>query len=219
MINYVYNIIIVYMLMGTTERRERQKQNMKDLILKTAMRLFLHEGFEKVTIRRIAEEIEYSPATIYLYFADKDEILFALHEQGFEELHKRQQMVLSLADPLERLRRHGHVYITFALEQPEYYDLMFIMMGPVRKLKDDEEWTAGRRSYELLRKNVEECIEAGHLPQGDLDVATFSLWSLVHGIVSLIIRGRCTMFPQEHLASIAGGALEYSMSKIQKGQR
>jgi len=204
--------------MGTIERREREKRNMKGLILRTAKKLFLQEGFEKVTLRRVAEEIEYSPATIYLYFTDKDEILFALHEQGFEELHKRQQEVLSIKDPLERLRRHGQVYITFALEQPEYYDLMFIMRGPIRKFKEDEEWTAGRRSYELLRKNVEESIEAGYLPQGDLDVAAFSVWSLVHGIVSLIIRGRCSMFPQEKLAAIAGGALEYSMNKIRKGQ-
>lgn len=204
--------------MGSIERREREKRNMKDLILKTAMRLFLEEGFEKVTIRRIAEEIEYSPATIYLYFVDKDEILFALHEQGFEELHKRQQTVLSVKDPLERLRRHGQVYVAFALDQSEYYDLMFIMRSPVRKFREGEEWTAGRRSYELLRKNVGECIESGYLPQGDLDVAAFSIWSLVHGIVSLIIRGRCSMFPQGQLAAIAGGALEYSMNKIRKGQ-
>ncbi|HET6514957.1 MAG TPA: TetR-like C-terminal domain-containing protein, partial [Thermodesulfovibrionales bacterium] len=81
------------------------------------------------------------------------------------------------------------------------------------------EWTAGRRSYELLRKNVEDCIAAGCLPAGELDVAAFSVWSLVHGIVSLIIRGRCSMFPQKHLAAIAGGALEYSISKLRKGQR
>lgn len=202
--------------MGTLDRREREKRSMKARILKTAMRLFLKEGFEKVTIRRIAGEIEYSPATIYLYFTDKDEILFALHEQGFEELYARQQAVLSIKDPMERLRRHGHVYITFALEQPEYYDLMFIMRSPVRKFKESEEWTAGRRSYEFLRKNVEECIAAGYLPQGQPEVATFSVWSLAHGIVSLIIRGRCGMFPQEQLSAIAAGALEYSMRGARK---
>jgi len=187
---------------------------MRGLILKTAMRLFLKEGFEKVTIRRIADEIEYSPATIYLYFTNKDAILFALHEQGFEELHKRQQAVFSIRNPFVRLKRHGRVYIAFALEQPEYYDLMFIMRSPARKFMEDEEWTAGRRSYEHLRKNVEDCIAAGYLPRGNLDVAAFSVWSLVHGIVSLIIRGRCGMFPQEKLKAIAEGALEYSMSRV-----
>ena len=204
--------------MGTTERRIREKRNMQDIILKTAMKLFLKKGFEKVTIRRIADAIEYSPATIYLYFTGKDEILFALHEQGFEELHKLQQAVLSIKDPVERLRRLGRVYITFALEKPEYYDLMFIMRRPIRKFMEDAEWTAGRRSYEILKKTVEDCIEAEYLPEGNLDIVTFSVWSLVHGIVSLIIRGRCSMFPQEKLASIAEGALEYSISRIRKGQ-
>lgn len=203
--------------MGTVERREREKRKMRDQILKAAMKLFLKEGFEKVTIRRIAEDIEYSPATIYLYFKDKNEILYALHEQGFEELHRQQQAVLSIRDPLDRLKRHGLVYITFALEKPEYYDLMFIMRGPARKFIG-EEWTPGRRSYELLRKNIEDCITAGYLPGGNLDVAAFSVWSLVHGIVSLIIRGRCSMFPQDKLKAIAEGALEYSMSKIRRGQ-
>lgn len=205
--------------MGTAERREREKKKMRDQILNAAMKLFLKEGFEKVTIRRIAEVIEYSPATIYLYFKDKNEILYALHEQGFEELHKRQQAVLSIRDPLGRLKSHGLVYVSFALEKPEYYDLMFIMKGPARKSKSvEEEWVAGRRSYELLRRNVEDCIAAGYLPGGNLDVAAFSVWSLVHGIVSLIIRRRCSMFPQEKLKAIAEGALEYSMSRIRKGQ-
>jgi len=203
--------------MGTVERREREKKKMRDKILNAAMKLFLKEGFEKVTIRRIAEDIEYSPATIYLYFKDKNEILYALHEQGFEELQRRQKAVLSIKDPVDRLKRHGSTYISFALEKPEYYDLMFIMRGPARKFTE-EEWTAGRRSYELLRKNVEDCISAGYLPGGNLDVATFSVWSLVHGVVSLIIRGRCSMFPQEKLKAIAQGALEYSMSRIRKGQ-
>ncbi|HXX80524.1 MAG TPA: TetR/AcrR family transcriptional regulator [Thermodesulfovibrionales bacterium] len=190
---------------------------MRDQILQAAMKLFLSEGFEKVTMRRIAKEIEYSPATIYLYFKDKNEILYTLHEQGFEELHKRQQAMLSIGDPLDRLKGHGFVYISFALEKPEYYDLMFIMRGPARKFME-EEWTEGRKSYEFLRRNVEECIAAGYLPEGNLDVAAFSVWSLVHGIVSLIIRGRCSMFPQEKMKAIAEGALEYSMSKVRKGQ-
>jgi len=205
--------------MGTMERRDREKRKMREQILKSAMKLFLREGFEKVTIRRIAEEIEYSPATIYLYFKDKNEILYELHEQGFEELHKRQQEMFAVKDPLDRLRRHGLAYIAFALEKPEYYDLMFIMRGPARKFKKGEEWKAGRRSYELLRTNIEDCIAAGYLPGGNLDVAAFSIWSLVHGIVSLIIRERCSMFPQEKLKAIAEGALEYSIGKIRGAQR
>ena len=177
--------------MGTNERKEREKMEMKDLVLQTALELFLAEGFPNVSMRRIAEKIEYSPGTIYLYFKDKAEILHALHNLGFEQLYKRQQTVSSIKDPLERLKKQGKVYVQFAQENPHYYDLMFIMRGPVRNLKGPEEWDMGRRAYEFLRENVHECLEAGYFGNRDLDVVTFAMWAFVHGIASLFVRERC----------------------------
>ncbi len=200
--------------MGITERRELEKEKMRKLILETAMKLFLDEGFENITIRHIADKIEYSPATIYLYFKDKDEILYALHREGFEELYRRQQTTLTIKDPLKRLRRQGEVYVSFALDNPEYYDLMFIMRGPVKKIREMKEWDIGMRSYEFLRKNVEECMEAGLLPRANVDVAAFSMWSQVHGIASLIIRDRCMMFPEEQMNHIVEGALDFMLASI-----
>lgn len=197
--------------MGITERKERERLKMRELILDEAMNLFLKYGFDKVTIRRIAERIEYSPATIYLHFRDKDEILFALHREGFEELYKRQQAILAIKDPLKRLRRHGETYLKFALEKPEYYDLMFIKRNPLRKIREKKEWDIGFRSYELLKKNVEECMRARQLPRTDIDAAAFSLWASVHGMASLIIRDRCIMFPEQHLKSLIKGALDFGM--------
>jgi AcrR family transcriptional regulator len=202
--------------MGIAERKEREKQKMRRLILETAMKLFLKEGFEKVTMRRIAEKIEYSPATIYLHFRDKDEILYALHSEGFEELYRRQQSILPIKDPLQRLRRHGEIYLSFALEKPEYYDLMFIMRNPAKKIREEKAWDIGLRSYEFLRKNVDECMKAGVLPKANPDAAAFSLWAHVHGIASLIIRDRCIMFPEQHLKSIAEGALDFMRGNVLK---
>jgi AcrR family transcriptional regulator len=203
--------------MGVKERKERERKRVRALILKAAMRLFVEEGYEHVTIRKIAEEIEYSPATIYLYFKDRDEILYTLHAEGFEKLYQRQQTVLAIKNPLERLLKHGEVYVSFGLENPEYYDLMFIMREPARKISEDRQWDIGLRSYGFLKGNVEECIEAGLLPRTDPDVATFSLWSHVHGMVSLIIRDRCIMFSKEELPSIVQRALEL-MKGSMKGE-
>ncbi len=202
--------------MGIAERKERDRLKMRKLILDEAMKLFLKHGFEKITIRRIAERIEYSPATIYLHFKDKDEILFALHHEGFEELYRRQQEVLAIKDPLKRLRRHGELYLSFALEKPEYYDLMFIKRNPVRKIREKRKWDIGFRSYEFLRNNVEECMKAGLLPRADVDAAAFALWAHVHGIASLIIRDRCIMFPEEHLQSLIKGALDFATNNLLK---
>lgn len=205
--------------MGIKERKELEKQEMRKLILDTAMKLFLEKGFENITIRHIAEKIEYSPATIYLYFKDKDEIIYTLHRDGFEELYMRQKQILSIKDPLERLHKHAEMYVSFALENPEYYDLMFIERAPFRtikemKCKDGMNWEIGMRSYDILRKNIEDCMNEGYFQRTNIDVACFSLWSYVHGIVSLIIRDRCSMFPEGQMRFLVKGSLDFMQENM-----
>ncbi|MDP3104398.1 MAG: TetR/AcrR family transcriptional regulator [Candidatus Methanoperedens sp.] len=205
--------------MGIKERKELEKQGMRKLILDTAMKLFLEKGFENITIRHIAEQIEYSPATIYLYFKDKDDILYTLHYEGFEELYRRQLKTLTIKDPLKRLHMHARMYVSFGMENPEYYDLMFIKRAPIKtinemKLKKIKDWNIGKRSYDILRKNIEDCMEVGAFKKTNIDVAAFSLWSYVHGIVSLIIMDRCAMFPQERMGDIVEGALNFMQESM-----
>ena len=200
--------------MGIAERREREARHMKTRILDTAMRLFLDEGFENVTIRRIAAKIEYSPATIYLYYKDKNDILYSLHSNGFEMLHKRQLKVLAVRNVWKRLREHGRLYLSFALENPEYYDLMFIMRGPAEKIKEKEKWESGLRSYNLLKENVKQCMASGYLKRGNPDVASLAFWSLTHGLASLVIRKRCIMFPEEQIDQIIEQARNYIMDNL-----
>jgi len=201
--------------MSIQERKEQEKSEMRGLILKTAMNLFLEKGFENITIRNIAEKIEYSPATIYLYFKNKDEILYTLRREGFEKLFEHQVSSLKLNDPLKRLHKHGEAYIQFALENPEYYDLMFIMRGPVKMETNDCD--IGLMSYELLKTNIKECMDAGLFQGTNIDVAAFSLWSYVHGIASLIIRDRGVMFPEEKINIVVEGALNFMLEfKLKK---
>jgi AcrR family transcriptional regulator len=206
--------ILLEVIMGITERKEREKEKMRKLILKTAMELFLKEGYATVSLRRIAKKIEYSPATIYLYFKDKNEILYALHNEGFEELFRRQQAITPIKDLRKRLRKHGEIYLDFAFEHPEYYNLMFIMRGPAKKIVESEQWQVGIRSYDLLKKDVQECMKAGILKNVDLDVATFALWSVVHGIASLILRNRCPMLNHDELPAVAKRAVSFINENI-----
>lgn len=202
--------------MGTRERRQKEKKEMRGLILETAMKLFLKEGVEKVTIRRIAEKIEYSPAAIYLYFKNKNEIVFALHDEGFEKFYKHQQAILAIKDPWERLKQHAKVYVSFALEHPEYYELMFIMRGPAKEIKKKENWAIGMRSFELLKQNICECMEAGYLSEANPDIAAFAFWSFTHGIASLIIRDRCIVCPDEYMNDFVEGALKFVTESMRK---
>ena len=93
--------------MGITERKEREKQEKKALILEAATKMFLEDGFDKTSLRNIADKIEYSPATIYLYFKDKNELFYAIQEKGFELLLKQFRKLSTIKDPFEKLIRIG----------------------------------------------------------------------------------------------------------------
>ena len=132
--------------MGISERREREKQEMRDLILSTAAALFVEAGFEKTSIRTIADKIEYSPATIYLYFKDKNELFYAISQKAFATFFEYFQSVPEMKDPMDRLHQLGHIYFKFAFENPGYYDLMFILRAPMDVEETEDHWEVGARS-------------------------------------------------------------------------
>lgn len=195
--------------MGIDERKQREKEEKRELILNTAMHLFVDEGIRNVSIRKIAEKIEYSPATIYLYFKDKGEILHALRNRGFEKLYSLQLTLDSIDNPAEKLKQMGVLYMKFALENRDYYDLMFIAKGVIEKIYEKKTTDAGIKSFQYLMDTVNECIENGCYAKADLWAATFAVWSLVHGMAALIIRGRCTMIPDDVINNIVDGGLRF----------
>ena len=146
--------------MGIVERKEREREEMRKLILDGAQKLFLENGYDKVSIRNIADAIEYSPATIYLYYKDKNELLFALHQRGFVKMVGEFLPLQQLADPFEKLVEMGRSYIRFAIDNPELFDLMFIMTAPMDTL-EKENWVEGDEAFGLLMRVVQECMDAG----------------------------------------------------------
>src|SRR6478672_1258603 len=95
--------------MGIKERQERDREAVRRSILDAARELFVSEGYRNVSIRKIAEKIEYSPAAIYGYFPSKDDIFYALAEEGFHLLHPGDSGAaldagLAALEPLERIR-------------------------------------------------------------------------------------------------------------------
>lgn len=179
---------------------------MRELILQTASRLFVEESFERTTMRRIAEVIEYTPGTIYGYFKDKNEILYALHVRGFQDLVARLEAASAgVTDPTERLSALGRAYIRFAFDNPVQYDLMFIAKSTAKKILADAEWDCGVQAYDHLRAAVRAFLEH-HGSTVDPEVAAFTCWSTVHGLVSLVISDRCIFFPPDALPAIVDAA-------------
>lgn len=200
--------------MGTEDRKEREKLEMRQLIVKTAMQLFIERGMENVSIRAIAEKIEYSPGSIYSYFKDKGEIIHAIHTEGFEKLYALQKTLDGVSNPVDKLAQMGRLYMKFALENRDYYDLMFIAKGVGEKITEKQEWEVGNRSYDYLRDTVKACIEQGYINDPNVDAVTFGIWGFVHGMAALIIRGRCAMMPDEVIEQTVNGSLSFMYTHL-----
>ena len=204
--------------MGIQERKEKQKLEIRKLILDASIKLFIEEGFDSVTIRRIADLIEYSPTTVYLYFKDKDEIFSALHDIGFQKMAELNKNLVSINNPLLRLHKMGENYLSFGMENPEFYDLMFILDEPMKKLLEPEcEWLPGDAAIGVLKATVTECIEKGYIAKGDPHLVSLSIWSFVHGLVSLAIRDRMEKFvtQKEMLLPVMKESLNWFVNNLE----
>jgi AcrR family transcriptional regulator len=177
--------------LGTKERREREREEIRTKILEAARELFASEGYEAVTMRRIAEKIEYSPTAIYLHFKDKRAVLVELCDLDFLSLAKELHKIGRIEDPIERLRRTGEAYVRFGLEYPNHYRLMFMTPHP-EQMEDDSRIARGNPeedAWAFLRDTVAEAIAAGRLrPEvQDPDLVAQAFWAAVHGVISLRI--------------------------------
>jgi len=178
--------------MAIADRKAKEKEDLKALILKGAKKLFVEKGVEQTTIRSIANAIDYSVGTVYVYFKDKNAILHALHTQGFTQLSGDFIVLYNVQDPMERLKAMGKVYIQFAVANPDMYDLMFSLKAPMEFLDavNAEEWNEGKATFDVLQTTVKQCMDTGHFTGHKLEPLAFLIWSLVHGMCSLEISKR-----------------------------
>jgi AcrR family transcriptional regulator len=177
--------------MGSQERRAREKARVHNRILDAAQALFTRHGYEAVTMRRIAEKVEYTPTALYFHFQNKEALLQELSERSALALGVEFGKLRSVKDPLERVRRMGKAYIQFALAHPYEYRLLF--MTPHPALSSEPSAVArGNLSgdaYALLVQTIAEAIAASLLrPElRDAEQVAQVFWSGVHGFVSLIL--------------------------------
>ena len=175
--------------MGTVERRTREKAQLRQEILDAARAIFVEEGYDAVTMRRVAKAIEYSPTAIYLYFKDKAELVQALCDETFDKLVKKlQDLAKKQPDPLEYLDAGLRCYIDFGLKNPNHYYVTFIA-SPAR-IEYPYEGSSGQRAFEFLRGSVEACVKTGKFRPVDVDTTAQALWMAAHGLVALLISNK-----------------------------
>jgi AcrR family transcriptional regulator len=158
--------------------------DLKARISLTAQELFLSEGVEGVTMRRIAEGVGVSATAIYRHFRDKEEILEEIIDAGLASLSSYLRPALEAKDPFQRLKGLIDAYLRFGLEQPRYFDLAFLVPGRVMHLPEELEHHS-RATFKLAVQQVALCMEAGIFRKEDPIETTVYLWSTAHGLVML----------------------------------
>lgn len=202
--------------MGITDRKEREKQEMRKLIIGAAMEMFIKEGFDRTSIRNIADKIEYSPATIYLYYKDKDELLYEVQGQAFLELYNAFVRDVTATDPMQRLEQLLHSYINFGFEHPDLYDLMFILRAPMKAVDDENDWPNCDEAYNYLANIIDKCMD--QLRYDNAQVAALSVWALGHGLVSLFIKERIKVMelPDDQIRNVVTATANEYLRLIKK---
>jgi len=174
--------------MGIAERRGRHRERLRREILGAARSILVTEGFAHFTMRNIAQRIEYSPTTIYLYFRNREELLHQLCEEVYGALYQTLDRAASLpGSPLKRLHASLRAYVEFGLADPTRYRVAFMTrVGPGIDVSSFlEEGKQARRTYDRMRQCVGEALRAAGAPL-EVDATVQALWSLVHGLVALL---------------------------------
>jgi AcrR family transcriptional regulator len=151
--------------------------------------VFVSEGYEAATMRKIAERLDCSPTLLYFHFTDKAALLRELCVSDYAALAARQAHLLAVEDPVERLRALARTYVTFAVEHPNHYEFMFMVRHPTVELEEDRRLhlqNPEQDGYAALKLTVEQALALGRL-RADLepDLIAQMLWSSLHGAIAL----------------------------------
>lgn len=178
--------------MPETATRAATGADLRQAILDEARRLLVAVGYPNLSMRKIADAVGCSATSIYLHFAGKDALVHALIGEGMSRLYERLRAAeASGAAPTARLDAMSRAYVAFGLENPELYEVMFLLHPERMARFPPEAYRRARRNLDLF----EEVLEAG-AAEGTLDaqptpeVAAHALWTALHGLVSLRLAGR-----------------------------
>lgn len=204
--------------MSATPRalRNAARETVRESILDAARRLFVHQGYHNVSIRKIALQIGYSPAAIYGYFPAKEAIFFALAEEGFRRLDARVRRGAAPDDPEEDLRQRWWAFYEFSREQPEFFNLMFVDRSVPRLT---EHWTGlafVREMLDAAAARIQRCIDRGIFPPATrADVAMHLIWAALTGPAVIGLGGR--LAPGEDADALARDVLNLVIAGLKAG--
>lgn len=175
--------------MGAVERRERERAALRQRILDAGREILITDGFDALTMRKLAEKIEYTPGALYAHFPDKDALVRAICQCDMLAFAAECRIALDIREPIEQLRTLARLYARFAIEHPQQYKILFVL-DPVPGLDEAKLVDRGnpeKDAYAILELAVTHALAAGHFPgfKARPQLIAQILWAGIHGVVSI----------------------------------
>jgi AcrR family transcriptional regulator len=203
--------------LGISERREREREQLTTMILEAARDILSEQGLDALSMRAIAERIEYSPATIYLYFKDKEDLIHRVIHHGFDRLtlYMREELSrLEGATAVEEFAALGRAYALFALDNTAYFRVMFELPSVAQMGQDCPQHDGLERvdenPFDFVIETVREAAEEGLISVPRAETGAYIGWGLIHGLTSLFLSG--------HLGTAVAGRDEF-LALVEDAQR
>ena len=206
--------------------REQAKEALRTRIVEAARDIVSGEGLDALSMRALAERIDYSPATIYLHFRDKEELLREVVEEGFRRMSQKvREQTDRLGDQPNAALRHralGRAYALFALENTAYFRVMFELptvarIGRQGQCPPDEGRLQAASSWCEVVRTVQEAMDEGLIDVPNAQHAAVVAWGLVHGLTSLYLSGHLSQVARDHSEFLQ--MLEEAMDSLGSGWR
>lgn len=174
--------------MSIQERKERQKEEVRTAILQAAWKIAEKEGWDAVSLRRIADIIEYSAPLIYSYFECKESIFMEFVKEGYDMQYRAMEKAKARhADPVAQLKEMAVASWQFAVKKQPYYQLMYGVKVAPCAIQCYEISTGRQHLRDIVYATIQEVIKQSDKPETDPELKFLAFWSIVHGVASLYI--------------------------------
>jgi AcrR family transcriptional regulator len=165
------------------QRRVRGRDGVRPALIEAARDVLVQDGYEGLTIRRVAERAEYSLGTVYSYFADKDDLLYTLVQEDFQRLTDQLASIRASHEGAAAVREMLLSYVRTGLEQPQSYEIMFMLKPKLARRNASDH--RDEHAYSIFRGCIVDAMRRGEFWREDPDALAQMLWASVHGLVSL----------------------------------
>lgn len=192
--------------MGVAERKIRHKEQVRGAILQSAWKIATEEGWQTLSIRKIADAIEYSVPVIYSHFENKEAILLEFTKEGFtlltQELLKAKE---NEQGPGCQLVKMARAYWNFAFENKEYYQLMFGLGMPACEMVNTV--PEMKTFTEVMVSSISAAIAQSKNPEAEVFMKYHAYWSILHGLVAIQMIEK-SVYPDDLKQKVLQDAIE-----------